>query len=814
MLLFTVVSLLSASLVAAQTCQKEGTPCSVPSSSPNIATRIGVCRGSASAGSLFSCIDPCTSLTATSPSVLCFKSLMSTAFDASCTPNGCTGALPGTTGCAVDTVCTVQAATGTTTGRFQLIDNVCKCVLPNPPMCSVNSPCQSSGGVGTFQLVDGGCKCVVPNPLTCTKGASCMLSGTTAGVFDEACKCVARQVTSCAVDTACTVQTATGVTSGRFQLIDNVCKCVLPNAPTCSVNSQCQINGGVGTFQLIDAVCKCVALQTNTCTGECRTETGAVGIKKLGDNNACLCVATTTSMCQVGAQCSVSGGVAGGKLQLIGTECKCVAPDAMCFGECKTETGAAGDNKFVDNRCVCVARPINTCSGECKTEAGAVGIKKLDNNMACVCVATTPNTCFGECKNADGTVGDNKVVDNVCKCVPRQSGTCSGECKTENGAVGIKKVGENNACVCVATTTNTCFGECKNADGTVGENKLISGKCTCVPRQSGTCSGECKTENGAVGIKKLGENNACLCVATSLPSRCPEGSKCQLAMATSTTAITGVCRKGECAKFECQADSDCQTAGASATAARVCQNFQCVAAPVNMADPCTTARRCENGGKCVVIDAQKAGLTGMQVKETADAALAAGTTAAVCACATGFTGPLCEFKVETETMTCKCAADQKQRDNRCVAASGKTCDCLDATKCVEPPTKEVPQGEQKLVSIVFNDKSSLLQALGLVQSLLGDSTISGVIITADRLPATADGKESFRVTVATKSAISDELRTKIAAVAAELLKREDVLAVVDQIMSVDVVDPMKPGSAAASVSIAVASVVAALAVRL
>jgi hypothetical protein len=278
-------------------------------------------------------------------------------------------------------------------------------------------------------------------------------------------------------------------------------------------------------------------------------------------------------------------------------------------------------------------------------------------------------------------------------------------------------------------------------------------------------------------------------------------------------SITGVCRKGECAKFECQADSDCQTAGASETAARVCQNFQCVAAPVNMADPCATARRCENGGKCVVVNAQNAGLNGMQVKETADAALAAGTNAAVCTCATGFKGPLCEFKVETEMMACKCAADQKQRDNRCVAASGKTCDCLDATKCVEPPTKEVPQGEQKLVSIVFNDKSSLLQALGLVQSLLGDSTINSVIITADRLPPTADGKESFRVTVATKSAISEELRTKIAAVTAELLKRDDVLAVVDQIKSIDVVDPMKPGSAAATVSIAVASIVAALAVR-
>jgi hypothetical protein len=285
-----------------------------------------------------------------------------------------------------------------------------------------------------------------------------------------------------------------------------------------------------------------------------------------------------------------------------------------------------------------------------------------------------------------------------------------------------------------------------------------------------------RLSTSVTGVCKEGK---CVSGEQQPPKPCTNGAFCE-----PSTGQRGFCRNSVCEVVKCMSDDNCLSSDSSTK--RVCLAFQCVPAPTTMTNPCSDNIKCENGGKCVVVSGANAGFTDQQLKQSGDIASTYNGLAGVCVCPTGFKGATCEIKIETMTekpASCLCGNGMVSRENFCVQASVKACDCNkncictndSSDQCTQPEKKEptmVPIGSTVLLSVVFDDSSNLLQALGAVKSLL--EKFDSVQISAEKTSV------GLRVTVSVKGNVDPALVDSVKNAAASLRSREDVVDAVVQ----------------------------------
>ncbi len=447
------------------------------------------------------------------------------------------------------------------------------------------------------------------------------------------------------------------------------------------------------------------------------------------------------------------------------------APDGTC------QNGRCTRPPVLTPRPTPPAVPIVLCrniGGGCDLRAGVVGACSRVGVCSAQCGnvkrqdASLPQPCFAQ--------SNSTALDGVCA-----RGFCLRNTPSPTPAPFCAP---SRPCRLASSGIATTFGIC-SADGSRCDTQCRdpAQKACFLSTASNVPDGVCS----ALG----------LCERPLAPVQCGTGA--QFCLFNNT--VRGFCNGRECAAIECT--STCSDAN------KVCQAFRCIDR-VTTPDLCA-AVRCQNGGRCQLVDAARAGFNTTQVMERTDVVYADGARAAVCACPAGFTGRLCEEKMETPPVrpVCRCASDAVEKDGFCVSRNSRICDCSgQRCRCGNGSTKDdcslssVPVVDQRrvLLTAIFSaNRTTLLQALSVVQSLLSQPGLK-LIITAETL---ADSQ--LKITVETEGTVDASI---IKQAATELGQRSDVIqaSTVDSAVIKETAQVIRPASAG-SLTVGVASLI-------
>jgi hypothetical protein len=770
---------------------------------------VGVCQ---TVNGAATCKPQCQQTASGTPTMAtaCFPDLMSTQRDGVCNPNlVCVRQTTEPPACDIGSKCRLSnSAEVGICGQGGVCGKQCQSTLGG---MGSSSGCYTSFNVNNF---DGQCENGTCKPKTVTPPAACQKvfdACQTANNVGGKCTKSSDGALQCSVLTNCnSMSSPAGTSSCTYVSMDGYLKsgvcspngCV-PPAPQCQVGGPCKTADGAD------------GKLTNTC--DCAKQENPI-VQQCSAN-------TEGSKCQLATNGVVSYGVC--------KEGKCdggSTPQCQVGGPCKAADGT--DSKFT-NTCECPKSEnpnpvVQQCSPNTegqKCQLPSAGISSMSGFGVCKqskCEGGNTPQCQvgGPCKAADGT--DSKFT-NTCECpkgenpnpvVQQCSPNTEGQkCQASNTATGGFGVCKQSKCEVGSTPQCERGGLCTTKDNFEGKFNDI---CECVkrpvpnevcPKDGEKC--QVPTLSGNTMSTQTGVCAGGKCVVQNTPpTPCKDGAFC-----APSEGQRGVCRSGKCETVKCMSDDNCLSSDSSTK--RVCQAYQCVPAPSTMSNPCSSNIKCENGGKCVVVNGANAGFSDAQLKQSVEVASTFNNLAGVCVCPGGWTGATCSNKVETpaeKPASCSCNNGMVSRDNLCVQLQIKACTCDQkcvctndsSDKCSAPEKMGVPSsaptGSTLVLSVVFaEEKANLLQALGTVKALL--EKYDSIQINAEKTDV------GLRVTVVVKGDIDPELAGSVKAAAATLLNREDVVDAVVQDAAVDR-EPAMPSSAS-SVTIGAAAVLIA-----
>ena len=494
--------------------------------------------------------------------------------------------------------------------------------------CTANADC-ADGGAGAA-CVDGGakgsfCGLACDDATPCPAGYACADGVDVAGKASKQCAPTGGACTCSAAAIASGASTACWVDNGGKKCAGTVtckadgslspCDAKAPSKEVCdNLDNDCdgQVDGDI-------ACDDGQACTKDACDGATKSCTNTAQDGACNDDSPC-----TADTCDAKAGC-----------QHAPAEGACDDGDACTTGDvCKEGNCAAGQTKDCDDE---DGSTVDSCDPN-------TGLCKNTKKPGC---SPSANSCAGRCGEYDGSAACQ--CDSACKTYQDCCPDIDQVCGANAGCCGDKDCDDDEAC-----TKDTCGsdGACKNealADDSVCDDgaectteKCLGGACAITPKADNTDCGDgnkcidagCINGGCAKASKDCDDDDSCttdLCsaadgacqhAAKALGSACSDGETCT----TSDKCDAG----GQCVGTA-QADGVNCNDGFSCTAKDRCQTGVCVGTPDDtpcddkntctidlcsvkgaagtgcLHDPVKDGTLCQDGDKCTVSDACKAG---------------------------------------------------------------------------------------------------------------------------------------------------------------------------------------------------------------
>lgn len=430
---------------------------------------------------------------------------------------------------------------------------------------------------------------------------------------------------------------------------------------TCGANATC--NAGTGECEcntgytgdpltgctLADPCANVTCGANATCdagTGECECDFGYIGDPETGCTLSQLCDEVT---CGANATCNPSNG-----------ECECDEgyigdPDVGCTlqGTCQANTcnghGTCDDTGGVVT-CDCDTGYTGDFCNACDTANGYA--PDPENPGTCIQNPCLPDPCYGHgtcsvelglpvcdcdegytggnCNRCDTAAGYEDDPENPGECIRN---ACYGVTCSGHGTCNV--VGGNPVCTCATGYTGATCDTCNTAANYVPSN-VTTGACILNPCLDQTCSGHGTCSQSA------SDTAQCACATGYTGTLC---ASCDTAGGyIASTLSPGTCIPTPCTASACNSHGTCTVVNDAAS---------CACATGWTGPTCSTCATGYTGTACDTCDTANGYVASTLVPGTCIANPCAGQTcsghgtcsvdndAASCACATGYTGPLC-----------------------------------------------------------------------------------------------------------------------------------------------------------------------------